>query len=90
MSEVLSLHTIPPQYMDSEEASNYLRIPIRKLNLYRSEGLIKAVRCGKGYLYRQTWLDQFMEDYAGYDVSNAEKIRLAVNEKKWRSAHEKK
>lgn len=90
MSEAINLKAIPPQYMDSEEASEYLRIPIRKLNLYRSEGLIKAVRCGKGYLYRQTWLDQFMEDFAGYDVSNTEKIRLAINEKKWRLTHEKK
>lgn len=79
---------VQPQYMDSEKASQYLCIPIRKLNLYRSEGLIKAVRCGKGYLYRQSWLDQFMEDFAGYDVSNREKIRQAINEKKWRAAHE--
>jgi hypothetical protein len=89
MEELFDSKTMPvqPQYMDSEKASHYLSIPIRKLNLYRSEGLIKAVRCGKGYLYRQSWLDDFMEEYAGYDISNRDKIRAAVNEKRWRMSH---
>ena len=88
MKETFDYRQELPQYMDSKDASQYLRIPIRKLNLYRSEGLIKSIRCGKGYCYRREWLDQFMENFAGYDISNRTKIRAAINEQKWRKSHE--
>ena len=70
-------------YVYGDEASKYLRITERKLSLYRRYGMLKYSRLGKNYVYRKQWLDDFMEEWSCTDLSNEEKIRLAINGRKW-------
>lgn len=74
-------------YMYGQAAADYLCSTERKLSLLRRYGLIKAVKLGKAYVYKTAWLDEFMETWAGYDLSNEEAIRLAIREKNWRKEH---
>lgn len=76
-------------YMHQNEAAEYLLTTPRKVGLYRRLGILKAVRFGKNYCYRREWLDQFAEEWAGYDLSSESKARLAINGRKWKQEHEK-
>lgn len=75
-------------YVYAEEASKYLHVTIRKISLYRRYGMLKSVKVGRNYVYRLQWLDDFMESWAGYDLSNAEKIKSAIRERGWRKSHD--
>lgn len=76
-----------PGYMFAEEAAAYVKTTTRKISLYRRNGLLKAGKLGKNYVYRKEWLDEFMEAWAGYDLSNEEAVKLAIREKEWRMKH---
>ena len=75
-------------YMYGAEASKYLLTTERKLSLYRRCGLLKYSKLGRNYVYRRQWLDEFMENWSGYDLSNEDKVRYAIDAKKWREAHQ--
>lgn len=75
-------------YLFGDQAAQYLRTTTRKISLYRRYGLLKSARLGKSYVYRRSWLDEFMDAWQGFDLSNETAVQLAINEKKWRSAHE--
>lgn len=76
-----------PGYMFAEEAAAYLKTTPRKISLYRRNCLLKAGKLGKNYVYRKEWLDDFMEVWAGYDLSNETAVKLAIREKEWRMSH---
>ena len=76
-----------PEYMYAEEASKYIRSTKKKLALYRKYGLLKAGKLGKNYVYRKAWLDQFMDSWCGYDLSNEEAVSAALKEKAFRRSH---
>lgn len=78
---------IKPEYMFQKEASEYLLTTEKKVALFRKYGLLKAGKYGKNYVYKKSWLDEFSETWCGYDLSSEEKIRLAINAKKWREEH---
>ena len=75
-------------YLFGDQAAQYLRTTTRKISLYRRYGLLKSARFGKSFVYCKRWLDEFAESWAGFDLSNETAVQLAINEKKWRSAHE--
>lgn len=77
-----------PGYMLVSDASKYSRFTERKLSLYRRYGLLKAVKAGKAYVYRKEWLDEFMDEWAGYDLSSEAAVKLAIKEKDWKRKHE--
>ena len=79
---------LQPEFMFAEDASKYLNTTTRKIALYRKHGLLKWAKFGKSYVYKKTWLDDFAEDWSGYDLSNENAILLAINSKKWRSDHD--
>ena len=83
----MTFSDVAPDYMYGAEASKYLLTTERKLSLYRRYGLLKYSKLGKHYVYRRQWLDEFMENWSGYDLSNEDKVKLAINGKKWREAH---
>lgn len=78
---------LAPGYYYDEESARYLKTTTRKISLYRRYKLLKYAKFGKAYVYRKEWLDQFAEEWAGYDLSNESKVRLAIQEKEWRAAH---
>lgn len=83
----MTYNDLASDYMFGAEASEYLRTTERKLSLYRRHGLLKYSKLGKNYVYRRQWLDEFMETWQGYDLSNEDKVMLAINGKKWREVH---
>lgn len=85
-----STHNIPelvPGYMFAKDAADYLRTTTRKISLYRRNGLLKFGKLGKNYVYKVSWLDEFMEAWSGYDLSNESAVKLAIKEKQWRQTH---
>lgn len=76
-----------PGYMFVEEAAAYLRTTTRKISLFRRLGLMRFGKYGKNYVFRKEWLDQFAEEWEGYDLSNEEAVKLAIREKEWRMKH---
>lgn len=81
------MNDLKPEYMFADDASKYLMTTTRKIALYRQTGLLKFAKLGKNYVYKKTWLDEFMETWSGYDLSNADRIRSAINERNWRAKH---
>ena len=75
------------EFMLPEEAGAYLRVTDRKVSLYRRYGLLKWARLGRNFVYKREWLDEFMNEWCGYDLSSEKAIRLAVNSRKWKEAH---
>lgn len=76
-----------PGYMFAEEAAAYLKTTTRKISLYRRNGMLKYGKLGKNYVFRKEWLDEFMDEWAGYDLSNEAAVKLAIREKEWRKKH---
>lgn len=79
--------TLSPEYFYGDAAARYLNSTERKLALFRKYGLIRWSKLGKSYCYRKLWLDQFMEEWSGYDLSNEANIQLAVRSKEWKVKH---
>lgn len=78
------------EYMFADQASVYLKTTERKISLYRRQGLLRFSKLGKNYIYRKEWLDDFMEAWAGYDLSNEKQIALAIKSKEWRQKNERR
>ena len=78
---------LKPEYMFQKESAEYLQTTERKIALFRKHGLLKHAKLGKNYVYRKEWLNQFMEDWSGYDLSNEDKIKLAINSREWHRKH---
>ena len=73
--------------MTSEDASAYLGTTSRNLALLRKYNLVKFAKCGKRFMYRKDWLNQFLDEWVGYDLSSEGNIKLAINGKKWKEKH---
>ena len=86
MTEVLQ-NDLQPEYMFQKAASDYLMTTERKIALFRKCGILRFGKLGKNYVYKKSWLDEFMDEWAGYDLSNEEHIRMAINARKWKTSH---
>lgn len=75
------------EYMFASDAARYLQTTERKISLYRRKGLLKYGKLGKNYVFKKSWLDEFMEQWSGYDLSNESKIKYAINAQKWKDSH---
>ena len=82
------MNDLKPEYMFAKQASEYLLTTERKLSLYRRYGLLKWSKLGKNYVYKRQWLDDFMNEWSRYDLSNEDAVRLAINAKKWKEKHD--
>lgn len=80
---------LKPEYLLLSEAAAYLRTTERKISLFRQHGMIQAVKFGKAYVYKKTWLDDFARDWSGYDLSNESKIINAIADKDWSGEHDR-
>ena len=70
-----------PEYLDKKQAAEYGRTTTKKLALFRKYGLLKYAKVGQEFIYKKSWIDSFMETWAGYDLSNETKIRAAIRTK---------
>lgn len=70
------------EYMFVDQAAQYLGTTTRKISLFRRYGLLKAGKLGKNYVYKRSWLDEFMNEWAGYDLSSEGAINLSIKEKR--------
>lgn len=75
-------------YLFGEQAAEYLRTTTRKISLFRRYKLLKSAKLGKNYVYRKSWLDEFMDAWQGFDLSSEKAVQLAISEKKWRSEND--
>lgn len=78
---------LKPEYLLLEDAAAYLNTTSRKIALFRKYGLLRACKFGKNYCYKRSWLDDFADAWANFDLSNESKIQLAISEKQWREKH---
>ena len=83
--KLVSDNDLIPEYLDKSLACRYLRTTPKKLALFRKYEMLKYAKLGKEYVYKRSWLDDFMENWAGYDLSNQERVKTAINEKRWRA-----
>lgn len=87
-SELNSLYNksddLKPGYWYAKPSAVYLNTTTRKIALYRKYRLLKYAKFGKNYVYKKEWLDDFAEEWAGYDLGNEAKVKRAVAEKAWR------
>lgn len=81
--------TEPTRPLLNEEAAQYLCTTERNLAVLRKYELIKYAKCGKRFIYQREWLDQFLNEWAGYDLSNEANIKFAIHSKAWKEKHEK-
>ena len=79
---------LKPEYMFAADAAEYLRTTTKKIALFRQNNLVKYSKFGKNFVYKKSWLDTFSEEWAGYDLSNEERIRHSISEKAWRETHD--
>lgn len=77
-----------PDYMLLEDAAAYLKTTTKKIAMFRKHKLLKAGKLGKNYIYRRDWLDEFMEAWQGYDLSNESKLMNAIAERQWKDQNE--
>ena len=59
-------------------SAKYLHTTPRKIALYRRYGLLKYAKLGKSFLYRREWLDDFMEEWAGFNISSEFYLQIAI------------
>lgn len=48
------------------------------LQKYRESGILKAVKCGRNYIYLKKDLEEMLERFKGCDLSNEHEIKKAV------------
>ena len=61
-----------------QEAAERTGFDRHKFPLFRELGMIKGIKTGKGWRYREKDIDEFWETFNGSDMSNAEQIRLTA------------
>ncbi len=76
-----------PGYFESDEIAAYLRMSPRKLPIFRKYRMLKYVKLGRSFVYRKEWADEFMEKYAGFDLSNEAAIEQAAAIRAWEAEH---
>ena len=65
-------------FYSTEELASALKINRHKLGLYRKYGLLKAVKCGRGYSYFVEDIQKFVDMYNGCSLRNETEIMLAA------------
>lgn len=67
----------------TEEVAEMLNTTREKVGWFRQFGLIPGTKTGKGYTFRASNINKFLELTEGADISNRQKIKLFAKEKDW-------
>ena len=70
------------QYYTGKELAKLLHVSEQRIAHWRQKGIRKSVRAGKGFLYREDWIDDMMDSMVGYDISSDEDVEISLNLKK--------
>ena len=76
------------QMLTQENVATLLHTTRDSVTMLREAGVLKATKIGKHYMYSQSGISEFQQDYAGLDVSNvyrAMESKQIVEEKKKQS-----
>lgn len=74
------------QYYTGEEVATMLHVSERRVAQWRQKGILKSIRTGKGFIYREDWIEAMTTEFEGEDLSNEDGIDLAINLRKIKSA----
>jgi excisionase family DNA binding protein len=69
-------------FYTQEELAHVLRCDSRHIGRLRRAGLINFIKVGRNYIYRESDVNSFVEQYANCDLSNENKIKVYVQIKK--------
>lgn len=69
-------------YITGTKLAKEMGCDVRQINKLRKHGLLTGMRVGHGYAYLEKDVEAFHREYCDYDLSNEEKIILAVQIKK--------
>lgn len=77
------------QYYTCEEVAAMLHVSERRVAQWRQKGILKSIRTGKGFIYREDWIEDMTTAFEGEDLSCGEGIDLAIQirKAKEKSAH---
>ena len=71
----------------TEELCNLFHTTERNINSLRTNGLLPAVRIGKGYIYSKKAIETFLDKYSGYELTNDQNMKEAFmdlkSKKRW-------
>ena len=65
----------------TEEVAELLNTTREKVGWYRQFGLLPGTKTGKGYTYRASAINRFLEMTEGADISNRQKVILFAQKK---------
>ena len=69
-------------FYTQEELAQVLRCDSRHIGRLRRAGLINFIKVGRNYIYRDSDVNSFVEQYANCDLSNENKIKVYAQIKK--------
>lgn len=69
-------------FYTQEDLAHVLRCDSRHIGRLRRAGLINFIKVGRNYIYRESDVNSFVEQYANCDLSNENKIKVYVQIKK--------
>ena len=64
------------------ELANMLRCDSRHIGRLRRAGLINFIKVGRNYIYRESDVNSFVDNYSNCDLSNENKIKVYMQIKK--------
>lgn len=63
-------------FYTQEELAHVLRCDSRHIGRLRRAGLINFIKVGRNYIYRESDVNSFVDQYANCDLSNENKIKV--------------
>ena len=69
-------------FYTQEELAQVLRCDSRHIGRLRRAGLINFIKVGRNYIYRESDVNSFVDNYSNCDLSNENKIKVYTQIKK--------
>lgn len=67
------------KYLTTDEVARMLHTNKRLVGLWRRKGMLKGIRSSYGYIYRDDWIAEFTDKFAGLEITSEEKCDYALN-----------
>jgi len=73
------------KFFTQVELANILRCDSRHIGRLRRAGLINFIKVGRNYIYRESDVNSFVDNYSNCDLSSENKIKVYMQIKKAQS-----